>query len=127
MRESESTKNSVVKGAIVVSCAGLIAKILGALYRIPLTNILQADGLGIYQTVFPIYALLLTLSSSGIPSAVAKLISSGEPADKVLARSLSVFLPMGLLGTTALCLLSVPLSSFQGIPEARYADRKSVV
>ena len=121
MRESESTKNSVVKGAIVVSCAGLIAKILGALYRIPLTNILQADGLGIYQTVFPIYALLLTLSSSGIPSAVAKLISSGEPADKVLARSLSVFLPMGLLGTTALCLLSVPLSSFQGIPEARYA------
>ena len=57
MNEYEKTKISVIKGAIVVSSAGLIAKILGALYRIPLTNILQADGLGVYQTVFPIYAL----------------------------------------------------------------------
>ena len=121
MSEYEKIGNSVIKGAIVVSFAGLIAKILGALYRIPLTNILQADGLGVYQTVFPIYALLLTLSSSGIPSAVSKLISSGEPSDKVLAKSLSVFLPSGLIGTIALCLLSVPLSAFQGIPEAKYA------
>ena len=121
MNEYEKTKISVIKGAIVVSSAGLIAKILGALYRIPLTNILQADGLGVYQTVFPIYALLLTLSSSGIPSAISKLISSGEPADKVLAKALSIFLPLGLIGTTILCLLSVPLSSFQGIPEAKYA------
>ena len=121
MNEYEKTKISVIKGAIVVSSAGLIAKILGALYRIPLTNILQADGLGVYQTVFPIYALLLTLSSSGIPSAISKLISSGEPADKVLAKALSIFLPLGLIGTTILCLLSVPLSSSQGIPEAKYA------
>ena len=121
MNEYEKTKISVIKGAIVVSSAGLIAKILGALYRIPLTNILQADGLGVYQTVFPIYALLLTLSSSGIPSAISKLISSGEPADKVLAKALSIFLPLGLIGTTILCLLSIPLSSFQGIPEAKYA------
>ena len=92
MQLNAGLKNSFVKGALTVSLGGLIAKLLGALYRIPLTNILKADGLGVYQTVFPVYALLLTFSSSGVPSAISKLVSSGEDGEKILARALSFFM-----------------------------------
>lgn len=121
MKLNAGLKNSFVKGALTVSLGGLIAKLLGALYRIPLTNILKADGLGVYQTVFPVYALLLTFSSSGVPSAISKLVSSGEDGEKILARALSFFMPLGLVGTIILCLLSVPLSALQGAPEAKFA------
>lgn len=104
-----------------MSVGGLIAKIIGAFYRIPLTNLLKSEGLGIYQTVFPVYAVLLTFSSSGVPSAIAKLVSAGEDGEKILARSLSVFLPLGLIGTTFLCGFSVPLARLQGNPDAKYA------
>ena len=67
--------NNFLKGAAILSIAGIIVKILGAIYRIPLTNIIKSEGLGYYQTAYPLYALLLTLSTAGFPIAIAKLVS----------------------------------------------------
>lgn len=61
----KTKSDGLIKGALVISMGGFITKILGAFYRVPLTNILGAEGLGLYQAVFPIYCLLLTLSSTG--------------------------------------------------------------
>ena len=44
---------SFIKGALIISVGGIVAKLLGALYRIPLTNILGGEGMGIYQMVYP--------------------------------------------------------------------------
>ena len=44
-------KQNFLKGAIIISVGGIAAKILGAFYRIPLTNILGGEGMGIYQMV----------------------------------------------------------------------------
>ena len=44
---------SFLKGAIIISVGGFIAKLLGAIYRIPLTNVLGGEGMGIYQMVYP--------------------------------------------------------------------------
>lgn len=52
---------------------GMAAKLIGALYRIPLTNVMGAEGIGLYQMVFPLYTVLLTVTSGGIPSAVSKV------------------------------------------------------
>ena len=60
---------SFLKGAIIISVGGFIAKLLGAIYRIPLTNVLGGEGMGIYQMVYPLYCLLLTVSATGIPAA----------------------------------------------------------
>ena len=54
---------SFLKGAIIISVGGFIAKLLGAIYRIPLTNVLGGEGMGIYQMVYPLYCLLLTAVS----------------------------------------------------------------
>lgn len=70
--------NSFLKGAAILSIAGILVKILGAIYRIPLSNIIQSEGMGYYQTAYPFYTLLLTLSTAGIPVAIAKLVSENR-------------------------------------------------
>ena len=55
-----------------------LAKLLGAFFRIPLTNIIGAEGIGLYQMVFPLYTVLLTISSGGISTAVSKAVASAR-------------------------------------------------
>lgn len=70
-----SKNNNFLKGAAILGIAGVIVKILGAIYRIPLSNIIKSEGMGYYQTAYPFYALLLTISTAGFPIAIAKLVS----------------------------------------------------
>lgn len=67
--------NKFVKGAIVLIVFNLIGKVIGAVYRIPLANILGLQGMGEYQLIFPFYSFLLSVSTSGIPVAMSKLVS----------------------------------------------------
>lgn len=73
--EKETAKQGIIKGAMILAAASFISKIVGMLYRIPVTNILGDAGNGIYSQAYNIYAMLLTLSAVGIPSAISKLVS----------------------------------------------------
>jgi len=68
-------KRNFIYGAIILTLSALLSKILGAVYRIPLTNLLGTQGMGIYQMIFPVYMVLLVISSSGIPVAISRLVS----------------------------------------------------
>ena len=68
-------KNFLIQGSIL-AVAGVITKIIGAVYRIPLVNILGDKGMGYYGVAFQIYAIALTLTSYGLPLAVSKLVSA---------------------------------------------------
>ena len=46
-------ENGFVKGAIILTLFGIVGKFIGAIYRVPLTQIIGAEGLGIYQMIFP--------------------------------------------------------------------------
>ena len=64
-----------VKGTMILSIAGLIAKIFSALYRIPLAYLVGTEGIGYYTTVYPLYSILVSASLVGIPNALSKLTS----------------------------------------------------
>ncbi len=68
-------KNFLVQGSILAA-AGVITKIIGAIYRIPLVNILGDKGMGYYGVAFQIYSIALTLTSYSLPLAVSKLVSA---------------------------------------------------
>ena len=68
-------KNFLVQGSIL-AIAGVITKIIGAVYRIPLTNIAGAEGIGYYSVAFSIYSVALMLTSYSLPLAVSKLVSA---------------------------------------------------
>jgi len=68
-------QNGFVKGAFILIVFNLIGKVIGAVYRIPLANLLGSEGIGEYQLVFPLYSLMLAVSVSGIPVAISKIVS----------------------------------------------------
>ena len=110
----EKCKNNLIKGALFLSIGGFITKVIGAVYRIPLTNLLTADGIGLYQMVFPLYSLLLTVSSTGVPNGMAKLIAEGESEEKVLKSALYFFVPISLIATLILMVFARNLALLQG-------------
>lgn len=67
-----------LKGAAAISAGGIVSKLLGAFYRIPLLSLLGSRGMGVYQMVYPLYCMLLTLSASGLPTGIARAMSSGQ-------------------------------------------------
>ncbi|HCO19091.1 MAG TPA: polysaccharide biosynthesis protein, partial [Tissierellales bacterium] len=116
-----------LKGAAVLGVAGIIVKILGAVYRIPLSNIIKDEGIGYYQTAYPIYVLLLTLSTAGIPVAIAKLVSEKRAlgdyrnAHKVFKVSLVGLVVLGILTSLTVAVGAEMIVESIGNPNAYYA------
>lgn len=109
-----SKKQSFIKGAIIISLGGLFSKVLGAVYRIPLTNVLGGTGMGIYQMVYPLYCILLTVSASGIPTGIARLVSSGSKGAE--RQAFRLYGAVGLIGSILMYMLARPLARIQGEP-----------
>ncbi|MBR2870758.1 MAG: polysaccharide biosynthesis protein [Clostridia bacterium] len=113
------SKDGIIKSAFTLGIGIVVSKLLGALYRIPLTNLIGGAGLGLYQMVFPVYALLLDFSGAGAPGALSKLISS-EKQDKernafnYLSTACILLTVLGLFFTILLLSFAKPLSIFQG-------------
>ena len=76
-KKLKKTANSFMKNVVILICSQLLIKILGFIYKLVITNIegFGDTGLGYYSAGYQIYALLLTLSSIGIPSVISKLVS----------------------------------------------------
>lgn len=127
--EKTSNKNSggFVKSIFILSVGGLVAKLLGAFYRIPLTNVVGSYGMGIYQLVFPLFSLLLTISTAGIPVAVSKLVAEKTAvgdryaAKRIFSLSLAALSILGLVCSLLLFVLSDSIAAMQGNADASFA------
>lgn len=121
------SKKSFVKGAAILAVAGLIAKAIGALFRIPLMNIIGTEGMGIYQLAYPIYAFLLVISTSGIPTAISKLVSEriavGDQrgAYRVFRTSFKLLFIIGIVTSLILLVGSPIFAKMQGNESGVYA------
>lgn len=122
-RGSRMKKQSFLKGAAIIAAGGFIAKLIGALYRIPLTNLIGGYGMGLYQMVYPFYCLLLTVSATGIPSSIAKMVAErraqGVSGKSVLKSAFLLFLSIGAAGTLLMIALSPVLARAQDCPELK--------
>lgn len=103
---AKNDKKTFVKGAVILGAAGLICKIIGAFFRIPLYNML-GDGMQYYEAVYPYYSTLLVISSAGLPTAISRMVAErmavGDVygAKRVFRKSQILLLAIGLV-TTAL-------------------------
>ncbi len=97
--------NSFIKNVLMLVCSQILVKVLGLIYKIVITNVegFGNVGNGYYSTGYQIYALLLTLSSIGIPNVISKLVSEREAvgnhkaAYKIFKTSLYLFTIIGLI------------------------------
>ena len=76
-KRENSGSNFLLQGSILAA-AGLIVRLIGLLYKIPMTRILGDEGIGYYNTAYEIYNIGLILSSYSLPLAVSKLIAAKE-------------------------------------------------
>lgn len=90
--------NFLVQGSIL-AMAGLVSRIIGLLYRIPMTNIIGDEGMGVYSTAYSIYSILLLISSYSLPLAVSKMVSAAIGA-KQYRNAKRVFTCAMLFGTS---------------------------
>lgn len=120
-----NTQKSVLGGMTVLGLSGIICKVVGVLYRIPLAMLIGDEGIGTYQLVFPTYNLLLTISSAGIPVAISRMVSfcltKDDPrnAKRIFRIALYLLSILGLIGTLMMIVFSGGLSQSVGDPETR--------
>lgn len=113
-------KGSFIKGAVWIALGGFIAKLIGGLYRIPLMNIIGGRGLGLYQLVYPVYCLFLTVAT-GVPSSISKLtaerLGQNKSAEPLFKTAIKLFLSVGLTATALMAIVAPFIAKAQGAEE----------
>lgn len=95
--------NKFIKGAAILGIAGVIIKVMGAVFRIPVTNWIGDTGMSYYGFAYAIYGALLVLSTAGIPVAISKMVSERiavneyKNAHKVFKVATGLMFTIGLI------------------------------
>lgn len=125
--QNQGTKSSnknpgsnFLKGAAILGLAAIIVKILGAFFRIPLGNILGGKGMSYYQGAYAFYIQLVVISTAGIPTAIAKIISErlavGDErgASKVLKVTTYLMMVLGSVSALIMFFLAPTIANKTG-------------
>ena len=121
---SREKKQSFMGGVTVMAISTVFVKICGALYKIPLNNILGDEGLTHFNSAYYIYALLLSLSTAGLPLALSKLISEANATGRrtqmrrCFNTAMALFAAMGAAGTAVMLLFTRQLAELLNNPSA---------
>lgn len=119
-------KQSFFGGAAVLAAGVVIVKIIGALFKIPLANILSETGNADFNNAYNIYAVLLTISTAGLPVALSKMISEAKTlgrerqARRVLKVSFAAFLTLGVLSFVIMWFGNEKCAALLNNPNAAY-------
>lgn len=99
----DQKQNTFFGGAAILAVGILVVKLIGMFYKIPLVNIIGAQGNSDFSNAYNIYAVLLTISTAGLPVAVSKLVSEANALNRqnqvrsIFRTSMVLFLALGLL------------------------------
>ena len=123
MSQSQKKQN-FLQGTALLAMATAIVKVIGALYKIPLNAIIGTQGFGYYSTAYEIYAVLLMISTAGLPVAMSRMISQASALDhnnqvrRIYTTCRTIFLILGLSGSLAMTVFCRQLAQFQNQPDA---------
>ena len=117
-------KQSFFAGTLLLTISAIFSKILGAIYKIPLTKILGSLGNGIYYMIFPIYAFLLTFVSNSFVNALSQMVSREvakgfyKKAQRTFCASLFLLFCLSVALSVILVLFSRQIARYQGLDSA---------
>lgn len=101
-------KNTILHGTLILTLTGFVSRLMGFFYRIFLSRTFKEEGVGLYQLIFPVYALCFSLTTAGIETAisrtVARKISLGRPGDAkaVLKTGICISLALSCISVVIL-------------------------
>ena len=107
-QQKVSKQQNFLSGAIVLVVANAIVKVIGALFKIPINNLIGADGMGIFSVAYNLYTALFVLSTAGLPVAVSKMVAEAKALGKwneihrIVKMAAAIFVTVGAVGSLIL-------------------------
>ncbi|MBO5230797.1 MAG: polysaccharide biosynthesis protein [Clostridia bacterium] len=111
-------KQSVLNGAMMLMVAVVLVKVIGLLFKIPLTDMIGAAGRGYFNSAYEIYTPIFAISMAGLPVAVSRMVAEnialGNYREPRMIRKVSqrLFILVGIVGTLILLALAYPYARF---------------
>ncbi len=115
-KNNSQRKQNFVLGALLLMISGIICKLIGAFFKVPLTNMIGDAGMGYFSSAYSIYTVLFTISTAGIPVAVSRIISAyivkkdKSAVTKTYRASLIILVALGLAGFLAMYIYAPSLA-----------------
>ena len=117
-------KQTFLAGTALLAMATVIVKVIGAFYKIPLNAIIGKQGFSYFNTAYEIYAVLLMVSTAGLPVAMSRMISQAtamrhyNQVRRVYTTAQTIFLGMGIAGSLLMTIFCRQLADFLNQPDA---------
>lgn len=111
-------KQSVLNGAVTLMAAAAVVKVIGALFKMPLTDMIGGVGRGYFNSAYEIYTPIFAISMAGLPVAVSRMVAENvalgryRDARMVFKTSKRLFIIVGTAGTLILLIAAYPYSRF---------------
>lgn len=114
----QNKRQSVLNGAVILMAAVVLVKIIGALFKMPMTSMIGITGRGYFNSAYEIYTPIFAISMAGLPVAVSRMVAESvalgrfRQARAVFKTSQKVFLIVGTAGTLILLIAAYPYARF---------------
>ncbi len=114
LTEKKRKSQTLLNGALVLSIATIIVKVIGVIYKIPLSNLIGTVGRGLFDSAYSLYVPIYSISMAGLPVAISNMVSKsmalGNFRDVRVIHKVAkrLFLIVGILGTLAMLILAYP-------------------
>ena len=124
---SKAKGQTFVFGAVILIISNILTKLIGAVLRIPLTNIVGVEGMAYYNAAYSIYVSFYMISTAGIPVAVSRMIASANSKNKhreikkIFNVALILFFVIGFVGTAAMMIFAKQFANSANMPGSYYA------
>lgn len=120
----DSKEHSFIKGALILGIANFVVKIIGALFKVPLINLIGDAGSGYFNVAYQIYTFMFIVATAGFPVAISKMVSESmvsgneRETDKIFGVAFRFLSAIGLVGTLIMLVLAPQLAQMMNIPDA---------
>ncbi|MBE6896716.1 MAG: polysaccharide biosynthesis protein [Ruminococcaceae bacterium] len=122
-----SKKQSVAYGALILSVSGFLVKLVGAIFKIPLTNLVGAAAMSYFSSAYSIYVFLLSIATSGLPTGIATMVSSSlaleryKDISKIMKIASVIFVTLGTVLAVLGFIFAMPLAEGMNSREAYWS------
>ena len=115
----------IIGGALSLTLSAVIVKLLGLIYKIPLSNMLGDEGMGYFNSAYTVYAFFYLLCTAGVPKAIMILVSEAKARgskieeQNIVRIATRAFLALGTIATAIFILFAAPLADLIGNSSSR--------
>ncbi len=124
---SKQKGQTYVFGAVILMLSNVLVKVIGAIFKIPLTNTIGVDGMAYFNAAYSIYVSLYMISTAGLPVAISRMVAASnsrgnqKEVDHIFRIALRLFFIIGLAGTVIMIAFSKSFAGFSKLNDSYLA------